>query len=135
MNRTVFLDRIVVVVVFFQLKEIKLSSPPSLNSHQGTVHFSVTSVSERREFRVIHTSEVPDCKKSFDSITIPVEPNVQLTGDIKIEFYSESHLRAKKKKVLFRFWLNTYFVDLESAGKNFLFVCLFVVVYTVYIRS
>ncbi|XP_037031383.1 phosphatidylinositol 3,4,5-trisphosphate 3-phosphatase and dual-specificity protein phosphatase PTEN isoform X2 [Bradysia coprophila] len=105
-----------------QLKEIKLSSPPSLNSHQGTVHFSVssvTSVSERREVRVIHTSEVPDCKKSFDSITIPVDPNVvQLSGDIKIEFYSESHLRAKKKKVLFRFWFNTYFVELENAENN-----------------
>lgn len=95
-----------------------MSAPPSLNSHQGTVHISVTSVSERREFRVLHTSEVPDCKKSLDSITIPVDPNVQLTGDIKIEFYSESHLRPKKKKVLFRFWFNTYFVDLENAGKK-----------------
>lgn len=84
------------------------------------MHISVTSVSERREFRVLHTSEVPDCKKSLDSITIPVDPNVQLTGDIKIEFYSESHLRPKKKKVLFRFWFNTYFVDLENAGKNFI---------------
>lgn len=106
-------------IFFHQLKEIILSSPPSLNSHQGTVHFSVTSVSDRREFRVVHTSEVPDCKKSNEPITIPVEPNVLLEGDIKIEFYSESHLRAKKKKVLFRFWFNTYFVDLDRSGKKF----------------
>lgn len=105
-----------------QLKELKLSSPPSLNSHQGTVHFSVSSVisvGDRREFRVIHSSEVPDCKKPLETITIPVDPNVQLSGDIKIEFYSESHLRARKKKVLFRFWFNTYFVELENAGKSF----------------
>lgn len=84
------------------------------------MYCSVTTVSEpresrERETRVVYNKPVPDGKKSLDSITI----DTNVTGDIKIEFYSESHLRAKKKKVLFRFWFNTYFVDLENAGKHF----------------
>lgn len=53
---------------------------------------------------------------STDGIVITLDSCKTLSGDIKVEFYIKS--RIQRKKTLFSFWFNTYFVsDRENDGE------------------
>ncbi|GAB0097333.1 Pten [Sergentomyia squamirostris] len=93
--------------------ELKLSPPPLLNSHQGSVFFSITNGSGEK----LHRDSVSDVKRSQGNgdgqIVIKLDRCIPLTGDIQVEFYSKGVI---KKEKLFHFWFNTYFVNEETEG-------------------
>lgn len=56
-------------------------------------------------------------RNNTDGIVITLDSCKALSGDIKVEFYMKP--RMSRKKTLFSFWFNTYFVsERENDGKN-----------------
>lgn len=104
---------------------MRLSSPPLLNNHPGTVHFSISYVSDTDEC-FLHTSEVPDMKTACNeagNLVIRLDRCIALVGDIKVEFYNKPKV-MRKKNILLRFWFNTYFVNELRKGKCLFVVCI-----------
>uniref|UniRef100_A0A1L8DKY8 Phosphatidylinositol 3,4,5-trisphosphate 3-phosphatase and dual-specificity protein phosphatase PTEN n=1 Tax=Nyssomyia neivai TaxID=330878 RepID=A0A1L8DKY8_9DIPT len=93
--------------------ELKLSPPPLLNSHQGSLNFSISEWSGRK----LHRDSVSDVKRSQGNgdgqIVIKLDCCIPLSGDIQVEFYNKGVI---KKEKLFHFWFNTYFVNEETEG-------------------
>lgn len=84
------------------------------------MHFKISYVKNAEEYPA-YKDEVPDLKKSNTDggIVIKIDKCKALAGDIKIEFYGKHMMRKKK---LFSFWFNTYFVNEKcDAGNFFLF--------------
>lgn len=68
---------------------------------------------------IAYKDEVPDIKKSNTDnggIVIKLDKCKALAGDIKIDFYGKHMMRKKK---LFSFWFNTYFVNEKSDAGMF----------------
>ncbi|XP_059618412.1 phosphatidylinositol 3,4,5-trisphosphate 3-phosphatase and dual-specificity protein phosphatase PTEN isoform X1 [Phlebotomus argentipes] len=93
--------------------ELKLSPPPLLNSHQGSLYFSISDGKGRK----LHRDSVSDVKRSQGNgdgqIVIKLDRCIPLSGDIQVEFYNKGVI---KKEKLFHFWFNTYFVNEETEG-------------------
>ncbi|XP_020287756.1 phosphatidylinositol 3,4,5-trisphosphate 3-phosphatase and dual-specificity protein phosphatase PTEN isoform X2 [Pseudomyrmex gracilis] len=84
------------------LRKIQLDPVPILNGGQGCLRF-VISQSKNRIF-----SDIYEVRKGMTSICISLQHNLAITGDIRVDFYN---FRPKmKRKKLFHFWFNTFFV-------------------------
>lgn len=99
---------------FGQICELKLSPPPLLNSHQGSVCFSISDWHGKR----LLEDSVLDVRRSQGNgdgqIVIKLDSCIPLSGDIQVQFKYKGVI---KKDKLFHFWFNTHFVNEETEGQ------------------
>ncbi|XP_011304518.1 phosphatidylinositol 3,4,5-trisphosphate 3-phosphatase and dual-specificity protein phosphatase PTEN isoform X1 [Fopius arisanus] len=86
------------------LRKILLDPVPIFNGGQGYLHFVIWE-SEKRIF----SSETIEVRKGMPSISISIDHNVPLTGDIRVDFFNKKP-KMKRKEKMFHFWFNTFFV-------------------------
>ncbi|XP_058795829.1 phosphatidylinositol 3,4,5-trisphosphate 3-phosphatase and dual-specificity protein phosphatase PTEN isoform X3 [Phymastichus coffea] len=89
--------------VTLTLREIKLDPVPVLNGCQS-YHFVISEANNK-----IFSSETYEVRKGISSLSIPLQQNVQIKGDIRVDFYHVPKVKRKQEK-LFHFWFNTFFV-------------------------
>ncbi|XP_033227782.1 phosphatidylinositol 3,4,5-trisphosphate 3-phosphatase and dual-specificity protein phosphatase PTEN isoform X2 [Belonocnema kinseyi] len=95
------------------LREIKLNPVPIFNGNQGYLHFVISEANKK-----IFSSDTYEVRKGENSLVIPLEHNVALTGDIRVDFFNRPKMKRKEK--MFHFWFNTFFVrdQLASGYEN-----------------
>ncbi|XP_015174985.1 PREDICTED: phosphatidylinositol 3,4,5-trisphosphate 3-phosphatase and dual-specificity protein phosphatase PTEN isoform X1 [Polistes dominula] len=85
------------------LRKIQLDPVPIFNGGQGYLHFVISDSNKK-----LFASEVHEVRKGMQSISIPLQTHLSLTGDIRVDFYNRPKMKRKEK--LFHFWFNTFFV-------------------------
>ncbi|XP_076233077.1 phosphatase and tensin-like protein isoform X2 [Calliopsis andreniformis] len=83
------------------LRKIQLDPAPIFHGGQGSLHCVISESKER-----IFSSDIVEVKKGMRNVCIPLKHSVALKGDIRVDFFNTK----MKRKKLFHFWFNTFFV-------------------------
>lgn len=100
------------------MAEMRLSCAPLFSQNSSNLIFTVSFIADSIE-TCLYNADLPDMKRAINAdghMCIRLDEHLPVAGDVKIELSQKAKLMGKRK-VLLRFWFNTFMVY-HAAGST-----------------